>query len=392
MIQENKNNGVVPIPSEKDWVAGANSQLQYQVNIPSGDWTPHLPENERQSDSQFDTLACVSFALVHAIETQLNFLLATSALPQTHVDFLKSNGYLNANGKVDFSERYIAKLSNTDQTKGNWPPRVADAINQYGLIPQSAWDFAPDMTWDEFYTAVPQNLIAKGQEFLKYFDFNFEWVYQNPPANVDDPTLEYHLKQAPLCITTAVCTGWSTDTPVKACGPGTQHETLLFKLGRFIFDHYNPFVKQLQDPDYTISYVFKIVPVVIPQPDPQPAPVQPTPEQKQQITSLLDQLLQLLAIIKARFITKVGNVPNTMNKLFLSSDGSGNVGTTFQGLSLLGIADAISTVLGYLGHPVSSDTISAAITGVIAAAGAIITAYGLLKKAYFAFRSPASTQ
>lgn len=68
---------------------------------------------------------------------------------------------------------------------------------------------------------------------------------------------------------------------------------------------------------------------------------------------------------------------------YVSSTGSG-LSATIGGLSVVGISQAIAVGAGLIGHPVSQDTVTAAITTIVAAVGGVYAAFGLLRKAYIA--------
>jgi hypothetical protein len=104
---------------------------------------------------------------------------------------------------------------------------------------------------------------AKGLEFLKWFTIQYQWVaYPAAPATPD--SLKQDLLVAPLQIATAVCAGWNTDDPIKACGPGTQHATEMTCVEGSVYDildHYNPFQKQFAI-DYNITYAMQGLAVI----------------------------------------------------------------------------------------------------------------------------------
>ena len=67
---------------------------------------------------------------------------------------------------------------------------------------------------------------------------------------------------------------------------------------------------------------------------------------------------------------------------FISSTGTG-LSSTIGGLSIVGVAQAIALVLGLIGHPVSQDALSAGLTTIVTAVGAVYAAFGVLRKAYY---------
>lgn len=163
------NDGAIVGRESGNWVAGS-SPLQYEVRNPSGNWIPSLPTTERQSNRRTDTMACVSYSLINAIETQLQHLYGVD---------------------VNFSDRWLAKMSNT-QINGNYLYIVAETVRKFGLVPQESWPEPPDYTWSSYYAPIPSHIQDKGLEFLENWTINWEWV------DVTKDNLLKHLKQSPL--------------------------------------------------------------------------------------------------------------------------------------------------------------------------------------------------
>src|SRR5207247_8242189 len=111
----------------------------YEVLNPSGDWTAYLPSAENQSTHIVDTMACVTFSCLNVIETQIKFLTGR---------------------EVNFSDRFIAKLSGTTQ-QGNTVQNVLDAIRKYGLVLEEEWPTDLNFNWDQYYAPVPDEVIKK---------------------------------------------------------------------------------------------------------------------------------------------------------------------------------------------------------------------------------------
>lgn len=261
-IQKHPTGFIDRIPTILDYVQGLETGVTYEVINPTGDWTDYLPETERQFNKKGDYLACVAFSHLNVRETSLNYKLKHNLLPQNIVDFLHAEGFIK-NGKVNFSDRYLAKMSNTDIHKGNWLPNVGDAVRKYGLVAEDAWPTNENMTWDEYYAPVPEEIIKKGQKILEYFNFMYEFVDMNL-AYVDEPLSEETLKaikQSPLQITIPIPSQHATslyDAKLVA------NEQELVK----IFDTYDPFYFT-GDKTYPIYYSVKLVEEVK-KPKPQP--------------------------------------------------------------------------------------------------------------------------
>jgi len=109
------------------------------------------PPGENQSSKLGESYGCVSFAMIHAIESQE--LIQTGQLPDG----------------VGYSERALAKLSNTDYNnpslslRGNNVTDVFNTILKYGLIKDSDWptELGDNWTVEEFYKDIPEEILKK---------------------------------------------------------------------------------------------------------------------------------------------------------------------------------------------------------------------------------------
>lgn len=144
-----KNYGVIVEDKPTDWAAG---RIPYEVLNPSGDWVNYLPSAENQTTHYTDTMACVTFSCLNVIETQIKFFTGK---------------------EVNFSDRFIAKLSGTTQ-QGNSVQRVLDAINKYGLVKEEEWPTGIDFKWDEYYADIPQSVLDKANKSIKVqYEFHY---------------------------------------------------------------------------------------------------------------------------------------------------------------------------------------------------------------------------
>ena len=173
----NKNYGLILEPLvETDWLF-KSSGLGQIVRRPDGNWSDFLPTFEKQRRGDADKYACVAFSALNTLETEFRYQIDNKLINQDDLNWLKSKGYFDENGYPDFNDAYIATLSGTTRS-GNTPKRVAQAIHEYGLVPESLRPYRKAMSWNEFYS---KNWITKevkdlGQEFLKRFPINYEFV------------------------------------------------------------------------------------------------------------------------------------------------------------------------------------------------------------------------
>lgn len=149
--------------------------------LQSADWKPYVPVpglsqvwNVLNSSAVDETDACVSYATVDSIETQL---------------------YQQLGVRVQFSRRWLAYISGTT-LQGNTITNVFKAVAKYGLVLETSWPQDDSMTFAEFYAAPnPQQLAAleaEGQRWLKVLN-------PRPPVyNVGAVNLSLALRTAPV--------------------------------------------------------------------------------------------------------------------------------------------------------------------------------------------------
>lgn len=182
---------------EYDWQAGANSAIQRRVLLESRNWKELSIPNELQfihygQDNGYDSMMCVAFnGTTDALEYIMMQQLRLGLIPPRKVTWLKEKGYFE-NGVLNFNERFSATLGETDN-KGAYLHKVANAIRNYGLIPQKMFAFA-----DNFYDNIDKKFITKemfdlGNEFKTLFQINYEWV--------DSSNTSEYLAYSPLACT-----------------------------------------------------------------------------------------------------------------------------------------------------------------------------------------------
>lgn len=189
------------IPDKRDYIAG-----EIIDDICVDNWLDYITIGEKQNWVYGDSLSCVSFATLSAIECRLNYYLKNNLIPDETVKWLKDNGYLDT-GEFNFSDRYIAKLSGTT-TSGNTANNVLNTIvgtkskTAFGLIPESKWTFAMDdrnnkATWEDYMSEIPQELIELGQEFAKRIKITYYRIQREDFA--------YYIKQSPIMTFVRPC-------------------------------------------------------------------------------------------------------------------------------------------------------------------------------------------
>ena len=239
-----KNHGLIlSIPKPSSFKFGVFTPIESKILNPEGDWDPYLPIAEVQSNSNFDTWACVSSSATNILEVQFNYLYDKGLLLVDDLRWLSKRGYI-IDGKFNFSEIYIAKLSNTRIGEGNTLDIVSETIQKYGLIPESKLPFRKDMTVEEYYAEIQQDLLDLGKEFLERFDIKHEWV--------EKPMFEEALKYSPI----QVCVdAWHLNSDgLYYFVDKINHAVCRKKIDiKQIFDTYEPFEKGLTK-DYQYNY------------------------------------------------------------------------------------------------------------------------------------------
>lgn len=171
---KNKYTGAIIGKRKTDYILGS-SPVEKTILNESGNWKTYTPEHEKQAFKYFDTLSCVTFSATDTIEYLFNKAIRDGKILKSDIAWLKENGYFK-NCLINFNERFTAILGGTT-SKGAYQYKVGDAIRKYGLIPQDM--FSSDVKNQEEYldkTAITNEMYSLGEEFIKRFPINYEWV------------------------------------------------------------------------------------------------------------------------------------------------------------------------------------------------------------------------
>lgn len=237
---ENINHGVlIGEPRAKDYLLGTSNQIQLARVVK--DWSIYLPIFESQRNTVTDFLDCVTFSAGHCIEMQLNYLMATNQLSDEALNFFHNNNYI-VDGVFHISKRFNAKMNGTDISKGQYLNIAGDRFRSDGFIPDSMWSETPEMTWDQYYASIPQNLIDLGKKALWFISIQ----YQAVPS--EDVTTS--LPATPIQCATEVCAGWDSGQKVQKCsGQPIQHATVIYAQDGSMnwkdLDQYPPYIQVL---------------------------------------------------------------------------------------------------------------------------------------------------
>lgn len=252
-----------------DYVAGAETGIDFQINIPNGNWDQFaMPDNaDYQVAIYFDNLGCSNYSCGHSLEMQLNRLMALGIFTPEEIAELTAHKFI-VNGKFNrLAKRYNAIISGTNGGQipnhflGNYFYKPWDSARHDGMVPDSLCPFprlqrTPIFSVKDYYNpAVTQTpeVLAAAAVWKKIFTVKYEVV---PPTIA---MLKKHMTQAPICIDTGTCSPWS-DGLVPICSDTQGHGTALYGSvdGRelHIEDSYRPSLKRLAW-GYPVHYAIK---------------------------------------------------------------------------------------------------------------------------------------
>jgi len=170
------NTGLILGKRETDYILGS-SPVVNEVLITDGNWKQWSPEHEIQAKRYYDTLSCVTYSALDAIEYIFTYRLNKGQVSPVDVKWLQDNGYFK-NGYINFSERFTAILGGTTN-QGAYQYKVGDAIRKFGLIPQDMFPTNDEIkTFEEYIdkTKITQAMYDLGLEFAKRFSINYQWA------------------------------------------------------------------------------------------------------------------------------------------------------------------------------------------------------------------------
>jgi hypothetical protein len=198
---------IIEKPKVNDWIARGYSPLDTPDLVINSDWSNHLPVVEYQNGGNYDRSACGDYAITNALEMLYHRLTGR---------------------EINFSDRALAKMSDTDIIKGGWLSKIFDAARNQGLLLESEW---PDTNVKEDYYGVeiPQEVLDKRVKYEIYR----EWI---PVWNKD--LIFKMLNQAPLVVLCRYANGTDILNPAG----NYNHFVTIFKAvkGEYweVFDHY----------------------------------------------------------------------------------------------------------------------------------------------------------
>lgn len=173
------NHGFIPDEIRpEDYVFGGHTKLKGEVLQQDGSWLAFLPPDERQMRFGVETMSCVSFSTLNALEILM------------HRFYQEIENY---------SDRYLA-ISSSTSPFGNSPHNVAETLRkESGCVDEGLLPFTEEIeSFEEYHSPnpLPDDLLKKGKKWLKEFDFGHEWVFSKETYL---PEKQEKLKEALKC-------------------------------------------------------------------------------------------------------------------------------------------------------------------------------------------------
>ena len=267
-LERGENSGVIIKVRPLDFRVGAETGIQYESRVPSGDWRPYKPTDEWQRRRVggrlgYDTNSCITFAGNNTLEGQTRFLIDSGRMPEEALAFLRDGNYFDEDGNVNFSDWFGANTNGTTPD-GNDLASFWNGVRAAGVLPQSDGyapnDFNTNAEWLN-KALITDDMRTKARRFLDFFDVKYEWVVLDQPGRWD--LFRKHLQQAPLHIAVGTGPDWNRKDghPIQPVdGPRLNHSIAYWdqdpETDHDVLDHYDPFLKELAWP-YYIPYAIK---------------------------------------------------------------------------------------------------------------------------------------
>jgi hypothetical protein len=227
-----------------DYLFGAASP-ECIARIPLTAREKNLPVGEVQRGVE-DFMDCASRGPINDLETKFTFLYQHGILSGPNMAWLLDNGYADAEGRITFSDRFIAIRSGTNR-QGNSLKAPCQAIHTYGLLPKKKLPASKSMTFSEYHRKrdITLSMDMLAYQFASRFPIGYDIVFDHQRDIADDMR---------------VVAGHAWPRPVNGVYPRVEspinHVFLDFADPQFtIFDNYldtdGDFVKRLA-PNYAL--------------------------------------------------------------------------------------------------------------------------------------------
>ncbi len=269
----------------------------YYIREPSGSYEKYWGKWERQKKYGLDYNVCWTYAGIEKSESEIQMMLAYGLIPKETVEWLKANHYIDADGDVFLSRRFIATISGST-FNGNDEANHWELAKEYGLIPDAMFPFKDSEQGYTYFdkSKITAEMYTMGKEFLKRFKITNEELggYGARYTRRDIQMIRTALLQAPLQIGVPIpkiTDNWNKPS-VKWDGEmDAKHSVELSGItdkGEYIiYDQYEPCRKVLSA-DYFLPIITRSIITAIPVGAPIVSPVSQT--------NFLAQLYRALAV------------------------------------------------------------------------------------------------
>ena len=218
-------------PKPQDWRAGSISGASFEILQENSFWldSVSIHEHQDQPRSYFDSLSCVSFSALNAIEMMLKRKYGED---------------------YNLSDRFTAIMSGTTE-QGNTFLNVAKSIVKDGVIQEKALPYphigVQGDRWNKYHGKehITYDLVEMGKAFLELYKPMYEWVDLSDRSKIKE-----HLKYSPIQIASPYARSETADENgiIPFRSGSNNHATLLIGIDdncMYVQDHYKDPIKKL---------------------------------------------------------------------------------------------------------------------------------------------------
>lgn len=215
---------------DEDYVLGS-LQLPTEVLVENGQWDEFIPQDEIQRTEKYETANCTAFGTLNALEFLFKRLFGETK---------------------NWSERYVGIAAGT-RPPGNSPQKVIETIRKSsGVIDDDLLPMNKAETLEVYYSPdpLPVLLTWKGEDFIKNYKINHEWVFNDFREHNHKEAIKEALRYSPLGVAVYA---WQYDFEkklyIRPMGAEDNHWTVMFGYedGQYwkVFDSYDKSIKNL---------------------------------------------------------------------------------------------------------------------------------------------------
>ena len=226
-------------PKETDRIFGASPTKKEVLRL-DGQYDEYLPKPEYQR-KRCDVLACVSFSAENCDET----------IRKVKYGSMENN-----------SDRFTAKMSGTDPSRGNSMSAVADSKRKNGSVAEAMWSYPDNINIYQYYSSIPQHIQNEGKKYLLQYEVEYDWVYIWFDLSLSQKRrrLIEALPYGPIQVSIVSGTRQNENGYYQKSNSRTNHAVMLYGYveGEYwkIYDHYDNICKKLEW-DYNFGHAMQ---------------------------------------------------------------------------------------------------------------------------------------